>query len=517
MKRLLPLLLAAILLLSGCVLKLPLPEVPEPTETPEPSQYPLPTFRVSEPAEWAPDDGVFTLRYDPEDTLNPFSCSTEANRLLCGLLFEPLVDVDAEFQPGPGISSEWIMEEEGQSFLFRLRNNVRFSDGSALSPWDVIYSVNRAMESTSVYASRLSVIRDVSLSEDGVRITLSSPRPGLPSLLDIPIVKEGTAYRDVPVGTGAYVWERDELGTRLVVNALSPKAKSMPFESIALGVFSQEDLPAALTSGRLDVLTSAPGVVSQAGVDGAVRRSVPTTILHYLAVNTNSEPLADPGRRRLVSALINRGAITGVLGGDATLLPLHPLLPEYDEKAAREWLPTDIADYCIEILTEDYDEDGVLEYFRDGLPTDFTFRLLVCSENESSTAAARSIAEILNKNGIIVELRMLSESDFLKAVSRRDYDMYLAAMRLTADFDLTALCGAAGNDMMQELNDRYLRAAGEDRKAAALELCAYTTEYSSLIPLVFERRVYYRRQGAAWDFEPTWTDPFRGMTARPAD
>ncbi len=517
MKRLLPLLMAAVLLFSGCGLSLPLPTAPAPTETPEPSQYPLPTFRVTETAEWAPDDGVFTLRCDPEDTLNPFSCSTEANRLLCGLLFEPLVDVDAEFRPGPGICSEWVMEDEGRRFLLRLRSGARFSDGSALSPWDVIYSLNRAMEATSVYAGRLSVIRDISLAEDGVRISLSSPRPGLPSLLDIPIVKEGTAYRDVPVGTGPYVWERDDAGAWLVVNASSPRASTLPFDRIALDAFSQEDLPAALTSGRLDFLVSEPGVVSQAGVDGAVRRSVPTTILYYLAVNTYSEPLADPARRRLVNALINRSTLTGVLGGDATLLPLHPLLQEYDEKAARSWLPTDISAYCIEILTEDYDEDGMLEYFREGIPTDFTFRLLVCSENEASTAAARSIAEMLHKNGVAVELRMLNEADFLKAVSRREYDMYLAAMRLTADFDLTALCRAAGNDMMQELNERYLSTAGEEKREAAYELCAYAAEHSSLIPLVFERRVYYRRQGASWDFEPTWTDPFRAMAARPAE
>ena len=517
MKRFLPLLIAAILLLTGCGLELPLPTAPEPMETPEPSQYPLPTFRVVQPEAWAPDDGVFTLRYDPEDSLNPYSCDTEANRLLCGLLYEPLVDVDAEFRPGPGICSEWVMEDEGRSFLFKLRSGVRFSDGSSLSAGDGIYAVNRAMESTSVYAGRLSAIREVSMAEDGVRIRLSSRRPGLPSLLDIPIVKEGTAYRDVPVGTGPYVWERDEAGTRLVANATSPLVKTLPFDSIVLSDFSQEDMPAALTSGRVDFLVSEPGVISQAGVDGAVRRSVPTTILYYLALNANSEPLSDPARRRLVNALINRSTLTGVLGGDATLLPLHPLLPEYDEKAARNWLPTDIADYCIEILTEDYDEDGMLEYFRDGLPTDFAFRLLVCSENEASTAAARSIAEMLNKNGVAVELRMLNEQDFLKAVSRREYDMYLAAMRLTADFDLTSLCKAAGNDMMLELNDRFLTASGDERKATAFELCAYATERSTLIPLVFQRRVYYRRQGAAWDFEPTWTDPFRGMTARSAD
>ena len=517
MKRLLPLMLAAILLLGGCGLSLPLPTQPPSTETPEPSQYPLPTFRVAEPTEWAPDDGVFTLRYDPEDTLNPYSCDTEANRLLCGLLYEPLVDVDAEFRPCPGVAGDWVMEDGGRSFLFHLRSGVRFSDGSHLSGWDVVYSLNRAMESTSVYAKRLSVIRDVSLAEDGVRIKLSSARPGLPCLLDIPIVQEGTAYRDVPVGTGPYVWNRDDTGARLVVNGYSPAAKSRPFDSIALDAFSQEELSAALTSGRLDLLTSDPGVLSQPGVDGAARRSVPTSILYYLAVNAYSEPLAEPARRRLVNALINRSTLTGVLGGDATLLPLHPQLPEYDERAARDWLPTDIDDYCIEILTEDYDEDGFLEYFRDGLPTDFTFRLLVCSENESSTAAARSIAEALNKNGVAVELRMLNETDFLKAVSRREYDMYLAAMRLTADFDLTALCRSTGNEMMQELNERYLSSSGEERQAAAYELCAYTTEYSTLIPLVFERRVYYRRQGAAWDFDPTWTDPFRGIAARPTD
>ena len=107
--------------------------------------------------------------------------------------------------------------------------------------------------------------------------------------------------------------------------------------------------------------------------------------------------------------------------------------------------------------------------------------------------------------------RCIAETKFIA------YIVLTALFLVTADFDLTALCRAAGNDMMQELNERYLSTAGEEKREAAYELCAYAAEHSSLIPLVFERRVYYRRQGASWDFEPTWTDPFRAMAARPAE
>lgn len=512
MKRII-LLFLSLTLLCACALTKP-SATPKPTPTPDYPEFPpAPTARELAVQEDWPDDGRFTLRYADDSTLNPYSCGTEVNRLLCSLLFEPLIGITADFQPESALCTEWSTSDGGVTFELSLRDNILFSDGSAMTYWDLLYSLNRAKEETSFYCERLKCISDIAWTGEKLRITLSSPQPRFPLLLDVPIVKEGSAYRSLPIGTGPYEFHEDADGAFLSPNPYYPDTGIVPFDRIDLKYFSVEELASAFEAGEVDLLVSDPGVMGQSAFAGAVRRSLPTTILYYLGLNPSSEPLSDPARRRLVNAAINRGSLAGILGGDATLLPIHPLLPEYDEAAAKAWIPSDLSEYCIEILTEDYNGDGILEYFRDGVPTDFSFRLLVCSENEAGTAAARSIADDLKNKGIKTELRLLNETDFLQAVKRRDYDMFLGSMRLTADFDLTGLFRDYGDDMLQKLAQNLRAADGEERTMTASELCSYSAECCRIIPLVFLRRVIYSRQGSVRETDPSWTDPFRHVTA----
>ena len=503
----------SLLLLCACSLTTPA-STPKPTAAPEDPEYPpAPTARPITAQEDWPDDGQFTLRYADDSSLNPYSCGTEVNRLLSSLLYEPLIRVSADFRPESALCTEWTTMDGGKTFELTVREDVCFSDGSAMSYWDLLYSLNRAKEETSFFCDRLKNLSDISWTGEKLRLTLSSPQPDFPVLLDVPIVKEGSAYRSLPVGSGPYVFQEDESCAYLTLNPYSPEVGKLPFERIELKYFAVEELASAFASGELDLLVSDPGVMGQSSFDGAVRRSLPTTILYYMVVNPSCEPLSDPARRRLVNAAINRGSLSGILGGEATLLPLHPLLPEYDAEAAKAWIPADLGEYCIEILTEDYNEDGVLEYFRDGVPTDFGFKLLVCSENEAATAAARSIADDLKSKGIRIELRLLNETEYLQAVKRRDYDMFLGATRLTADFDLTKLFSDYGDDMLQKLAKDLRASEGEERAQIASELCSYSAECCRVIPLVFQRRIMYSRQGSVREMDPSWTDPFRNVTA----
>ena len=512
MKRLLAL-FCVLLLLGGCSL---LPPLPTPGSSPEPSEEPevppQPGLRSVEVVP-IPDDGKFTLRYSPEDSLNPFSCLTETNRILCPLLYETLLGVSPEFQPESGLCTSCVSEDGGQSFRLVLREGACFSDGSPISAWDAAYSLNRAREDTSFYAGRLGSIREVSVSGEGLLVTLSSPNPSFPLRLDIPVVREGTAYRNIPTGSGPYVFTEEEEGTVcLLPNACAPAAAALPFERIELRAFSVEESPSAFAAGELDLLAEEPGVRAPNGTEGAIRRSLPTSVLYYVALNPGCEALAAAERRRLVNACLDRGSLSALLGGDPALLPLHPVLPEYDDSEARAWFPQDIPAYEIEILTEDYDGDGTLEYFRDGLPTPFGFQLLVCSENEAATAAARSIADELRARGIRLELRLLGESAFLQAVRNRDYDAYLASIRLTADFDLTALYGSAGDDLMRVFAESFRSSEGEERLSAARSLGAYGAECALVLPLAFLRRTICCSRGEPDSMEPSWLDPFRKLT-----
>lgn len=513
MKRLIAL-FCALLLLGGCAFMTEGLPVNTPSPSPElTTPRPQGTKAAGEALEPLPDDGRFTLRYAPEDSLNPYACASEVNRLLCPLLYDCLVDITPDFQAEPALCEEWSSEDGGRSFFLKLRAGTVFSDGTDLSAWDAAYSLNRAREDTSFYAGRLRCIREVSVSEDGLRVYLNESLPSFPLRLDIPIVKEGTAYRDVPTGTGLYIYAEEEEGAGcLLPNPYSPHAASLPCSRVELSGVSEETAMAALASGALDILIEEPGHSDPNAPEGAARRGMSTTILYYMACNPYCSALSDSGRRRLVNAMLDRGSLSAVLGGEATFLPIHPALPEYDDTEARSWLPRDLKEFGIEILTEDYDGDGMLEYFQDGLPTPFTFRILVCSENEASTAAARSIADDLQSHGVLAELRLLNESDYLRAVRNGDYEACIASMRLTSDFDLSALYRSMGDDFLRMLAEEYRSSEGEERLTALASLGAYSAECSLVLPLTFLRRTLYYSQGAVENMEPSWTNPFRNFS-----
>ena len=66
------------------------------------------------------------------------------------------------------------------------------------------------------------------------------------------------------------------------------------------------------------------------------------------------------------------------------------------------------------------------------------------SENSSKVAAAQRIVDQLSGAGVSISLERLSWTDYLAALERGDFDLYLAEVRLTADFDLTQLVGTRG-------------------------------------------------------------------------
>ena len=65
-------------------------------------------------------------------------------------------------------------------------------------------------------------------------ITLTAPNRGLPALLDIPVVKNGTQERTVPMGAGPYRFVSDGDGARLEADPDWWQGKTLPVEAIPL-------------------------------------------------------------------------------------------------------------------------------------------------------------------------------------------------------------------------------------------------------------------------------------------
>ncbi|AMY12799.1 putative ABC transporter-binding protein precursor [Luteitalea pratensis] len=156
---------------------------------------------------------VATLRSEPR-SLNRLLAGDRASLVVSQLIHEPLVRVNHLTQAiEPALASSWTTLDDGRRVRLVLRTGVRFSDGSAITADDVVFSL------AAVYDPRLASPLVDSLTVNGAPITahaidahtveLRYPAPygpGVRPLHGLPILPRPRYARLVADGTLAEAW-----------------------------------------------------------------------------------------------------------------------------------------------------------------------------------------------------------------------------------------------------------------------------------------------------------------------
>jgi peptide/nickel transport system substrate-binding protein len=228
-----------------------------------------------------------TLRYASQDdpqTLDPHSANLLATSRLTSNVYEPLVWRDREWKVIPWLATSWSRPDE-RTWRFRLREGVRFHDGSTLSADDVVFSVERALSPTSqLKVSLQGVERAVKVDALTVDLRMREPNPVLLShLTNFRIMskawcmkngagrpqdytaKEDTFAARNANGTGAFLVKERQTDVRTVLAAhrdwWGHKAgmnEGNVTEVVMLPIKSNATRLAALLSGEVDFVLDPP-------------------------------------------------------------------------------------------------------------------------------------------------------------------------------------------------------------------------------------------------------------------
>jgi peptide/nickel transport system substrate-binding protein len=176
-----------------------------------------------------------TFKWSSASDIPTLDINSQNNALGNGVhaaVYDSLVYYNSKtFKPEAQLASSWKNVSPTQ-VRFTLRNGVKFSDGSALTAEDVVYSLTRAMAKTSNYAVYTQGIdKVVKVDENTVDILLKGPNPVLLNQLtelrimskawaeknrsvepkDIKTPEESYAHRNA-MGTGPFMvkeWQPD--------------------------------------------------------------------------------------------------------------------------------------------------------------------------------------------------------------------------------------------------------------------------------------------------------------------
>lgn len=432
------------------------------------------------------------MAYDPSDSLNPYTMTSQLNRQLVPLLYDSLTRPDKTWRPENLLARE-ITQTDGQAVR---REAAR---GRALLGRHPLGRQGRHLLVHDRGRLRLQLEADAServglLSQQRRRRRLPAlfRRRGFPpALLSFPIVKEGTAGEDFPVGVSKYyvsgTWRQ---GVVLEQNPLYWQEAGSIKKVLLVGVSDPGALGFSLRTGDVDLVYSD---LSDPELSNLSAQSAPVSLnnLVYIGINGSRGLLAEPAFRQALSLAVNRDELVQKAYVSRARATMYPLNPDFYRMESIELsAPRDLTragELLDELGLRQKDDDGWR--LRYGAPV--TLRLLVNSENAARTAAAALIAEQLARLGIRVEVVSQSFSQYQSSLAGYNYDLYIGETRLMDNMDFSLLLngGALGyaapySEYLSDLARAY-RATG----TGVGTLCEAFSAQTPFIPLVF-------RQGA---------------------
>ena len=426
----------------------------------------------------------FALPYLQGVTLDPITCPDGMQQTLGALLYEGLFVLDESFAPQNVLCSRYEHNDDCTSYTFYLRDGVSFSDGSSLTASDVLATLRRAQESER-YSARFANVASMRASNGALIVNLTRADSAFPALLDIPIVKSGSEKNTVPLGTGPYLFVTDSDGACLKQNPDWRSDGTLPFERIELRAVKDADTASYLFSSREVHLLSADLTSSTGDLRSAdtALTDYATANMIYLGFNTQRAPLSDASLRSALAGAIDRATITtGYLAGhaEAARFPLSPHSSLYPTEMASTLASPDLAAAL--------ESAGVTE----SRPRTVT---ILASESDSFK---------------------VSIADYLTALQKGNFDLYLGEVRLTANWDISSLARTGGalnygryaDEQCNTLLDAF---SLNETDQTARALYRYLAQSAPIAPIAFKTASVLTPSGLIDGLNPTVSSPFYGI------
>ena len=390
-----------------------------------------------------------TLLYSSSDTFNPYTAVTDINRQLCRLMYEPLVKTDNDFNAVNCLAESVTLN--GKTCTVALKNAL-FSDGSAVTADDVVYSFNAAKGSATEYAYKLyGAVSAAASGGKTVVFNLAKADPYFVNLIDFPIMKKGSEARAdedgkalPPIGAGRYV--SDDGMTKLTVNTKYYGGSLNINEIRLINAPDSESVSHYVEVGAADMYYSD---ISDGNILRMSGKKVNINLNHliYIGVNLSNEQLSLNALRQAISSGLDRKEICRD-GYYNNALPANGFFnPAWEAVKSVQNINLQANK---EITVENLEEIGYNKLDSAGVRTNgagkkLKFELLVNKENRLRVTAARIIANRLSEYGISVNVAEKSFADYTAALSSGNFQLYLAEVAITPNMDISSLITEGGS------------------------------------------------------------------------
>lgn len=384
-----------------------------------------PTLNIPETP--APDTGI----RDPEnasgnivmglcelDTLDPMRSQNEAVRKYMTLVYDSLVHPGVDASPEPCVAADWNTEDGGTTWLFLLRDDVYFHDGSQLTAYDVKNTIEWIVQNGGTYEACVSGISGVNIvSRHSLEIVMSAPDAFLPAKMIFPIIKsEDTVSFTLPNGTGKYKYASYD-GSSYKFTLNSEYFGEIPMIA-SLEIRNYESRDALYNSGADVMLFFEDNTVRYGALDGYAYCEYADNVFTCLLPSSKT----DISVRKYVSSVLDRRVIVNsVIAGKGTK-KLFPIAEGTFYRTHADEFPSDIQGFAPQSVN-----------------------IIVNSSDRDLVRLSSVIKDTLSDCGIDCLVAEYASDEYRNIVLYGDYDFALMNLQMSSWPDLYELFASDGS------------------------------------------------------------------------
>src|SRR4051794_3120083 len=490
------------------------------------------------------------------DSANPTVGVTVAAYEFWNLQYATLTDkASKDFAAIPGLAASWKGSPDKKTWTYKLRPNLKWSDGRPLTSDDVAYTINRARrEEWLNYSQTVANVTATTPDPQTVVLKSSVADPKVP-VMDVYILPKhiwskydksaiGKYAAKDGVGSGPYTLDRLQKGQFWTLKANPSYWKGKPrVDRIVFKKFNNGDaMVSALRRGQLDAVQDVPsgaflrlqkqegiatiqgqqGSFNELGLNGGagLKKPHPALLDHRV-------------REAIARAIDKKTIVSRVMRGLAK--PADTISPS----ASPAWMPTLAAnqrfdfdlDRAKQILDQagykDTNGDGIREMPGGGRP--LRLRYAVRQESNIAQPIAEFVSGWLKDIGIATTQKTYSDSQLTEVIGKGDYDLsvwgwtpfvdpdpmlsYFTCAQVSQDpknptnyYNDASWCDKTYSAMYKQQNTELDPAK---RKAIVQQMLTRFYESATYVPLDYEPdlQAYRTDKYTGWIRQPAETGP----------
>ena len=398
------------------------------------------------------------------DTVNPILSQNKHMQEISRIIYEPLFELDSEYKLQKCLAKDWA-KTSSTTYLIKIRNDIKWSDGTDFSVEDVSYTIDILKQIPSVYGNNVQYIVGVDkIDDDTLQITIDHEIPFFEYNLIFPIMSKAyfegqdfstTEKNNAPIGTGKYKVVQND-NDKIVLNKNENYNRdNLTLETITITKYAGlGELYNAFKLGKVDVVTTNnTSIENYIGTIGYNKQEVSGRDFDYLALNTQTPILANTEVRNALSHAINRANMISSIYNNKYRLMDYSL--DYGS-----WLKGNAGDnsYNPELAQQILEQNGWEYKYNRWQKTEnyntqvLSFKIVVQSSNQARVNVAEMIKADLANIGMNVTIIKASDNQYQSYLQNKNYEAIITGTTVSANPSIETYMNAC-NFNNEELNN----------------------------------------------------------------